>query len=151
LIRAIAAVYPRIEGGPETWPRARRLDALIGDGSHLATDLEESVYLLSEVAAFRAEALNLSPLPLYERALEISGHIFGDAHPQTVACLENVATGLVNDPARGWPFAKRLLLIRKNIHGFYHPDISRSLEVLSLLLQSKADSEIRVSSRTAFA
>jgi hypothetical protein len=94
LVEVMAAVYPgQVYTDPETWPRARRLDALALALVHSDAILprgaeEECAKLLNGLAAYRVQLLAAyaQARPLLERALAICEKVRGPEHPDTKNC-----------------------------------------------------------------
>jgi tetratricopeptide (TPR) repeat protein len=148
LIEAAAAVYPaNVYNAPQTWPRARRLDALIlalVDSGAAATESEASVaFLLNCTGAYRQSALAAyaQARPLRERALAILEKELGPEHPDTLTCLNNLAWLLreQHDFAATRPLYERALAIREKVLGPEHPDTAVSLSSLAALLRDQGD------------
>lgn len=98
LAGALVAVYPAdVFDDPQTWPRARRLDAL---ALALANDEElpkgarsDAAALCARLASYRQGFLAAYELaqPLCERALAIDEKESGPDHPTTARSLHNLA------------------------------------------------------------
>ena len=147
LVEALAVVYPReVFDDPNTWPRARRLDAvalaLVGGDSEPPNDAETSAsYLLDRLASYRQIALAAyaSARPLFERALAICEKALGSGHPSTATSLNNLG-GLLRaqgDLAAARPLFERTLAIYEKALGPDHPLTATSLNNLALLLQAQ--------------
>jgi tetratricopeptide (TPR) repeat protein len=151
LVEAMAAVYPdRVFDDPESWPRARRLDALAlafvsGDTAPLKGAEEKSAYLLDRLGAYRHGALAAyaQARPLYERALAIREKLLGAEHPDTATSLNNLARLLKSqanyEGAR--PLYQRALEIYEKTLGPEHPWTATALNNLARLLQDQGDYE----------
>jgi hypothetical protein len=104
LIEAVEAVYPYVWGNPQTWPRARRLDAvafaLIGGDAALSGGEKPTSDLCISAASYRHYVLAAytQARPLYERALAIREKVLGPEHPETANCLGWLAS-LLRDRA----------------------------------------------------
>jgi len=149
LIKALAAVYPRGDlDNPETWPRARRLDALAVDlvaGESMPPDSSEiaAAELLQQLAAYRQGPLAeyKQARALAERALAIREKALGAVHPDTATSLGALGylLELQDDLAGGRLLHERALSIREKALGPNHPDTAKSLNNLARLLQARRD------------
>jgi tetratricopeptide (TPR) repeat protein len=148
LIKAVAAVYPEsVYDDPQTWPRARRLDALalaLAGGDAVATDGEESAASLLDSAGlhrYSALAAYAQARPLVERALAIREKVLGPEHSATATSLNSLALLLHDqgDPAAARPLYERALAIREKVLGPEHPDTATSLSNLARLLETQGD------------
>ena len=147
LVEALAAVYPdEVFNDPNTWSRARRLDAvalaLVGSDSEPPGGAERSVsYLLDGLASYRQRALGAyAPAqPLLERALAIYENALGPNHPDTALILNNFALLLQaqGDLVAARPLYDRALAIREKALGPDHPSTATNLNNLALLLQAQ--------------
>jgi tetratricopeptide (TPR) repeat protein len=146
LIAALAAVYPNEISDANTWPRARRLDALAT--ALLETTLpqaaeEAAARLLSGLAAYRQYALGAfaQARPLYERALALCEKRLGPDHPDTAETLNNFALSLrdegKHDDAR--PMLERALVINEKAFGPDHAATATSANNLALLFRDQGD------------
>ena len=72
-------------------------------------------------------------LPLYERALEIREKALGPTHPETAACMNNLAGlhRLMGADAQALPLFERALTIREQVLGPDHPDTAASMNNLA--------------------
>jgi tetratricopeptide (TPR) repeat protein len=152
LIEAVAAVYPgeSVYNDPQSWPRARRLDALalelVGVEAEPPKGTEEQASgLLNALAAYRHGPLAAYALarPLYERALAICEKVLGLEHPGTAASLNNLAVLLHDkgDLAGARPLHERALAIYEKAYGPMHPLTAESLNNLALLLKTQGELE----------
>ena len=148
LIEAAATVYPASVGrDPQTWPRARRLDALalalLGEDAITAGSEASIADLLDRAGAYRQSALAAyaQARPLRERALAICEGVFGPEHPETAGSLNNLASLLQvqGDLAAARPLFERALAIYEKARGPEHRDTATSLNNLAVLLQSHGD------------
>jgi tetratricopeptide (TPR) repeat protein len=149
LIEAMAAVYPaNAYNDADSWPRARRLDALAlavlgGDAPPLKGKEEQAAELLNRLGSYRHGALAAyaQARPLYERALAIREKVLGAEHPDTVLSLNNLALLLHtqgdNEGAR--PLYERALAIREKALGPEHPSTATSLNNLALSLHDQGE------------
>jgi tetratricopeptide (TPR) repeat protein len=128
---------------PETWPRARRLDALLlvlvgGDTVPAGAD-EPASYLLDGLAAYRHYCLASyeDARPLYENALAIREKVLGPEHPDTVESLNNLACMLRDhgDLAGSRTLHERALVIAEKVLGPEHPKMAGNLNILAGLLR----------------
>src|SRR3984957_5560492 len=131
LIEATAAVYPEDAwGNPQTWPRARRLDALalaLVGGDVVARGSEaKAASLLDFVGGYRESALSAyaEARRLYEHALAIREMALGPEHADTAASLTSLALLLKQqgDLTAARPLFERALAIRETVLGTAHPD-----------------------------
>ncbi len=91
LIEALAAVYPAgVYNDPQTWPRARRLDALAlalagGEATPPKGAEEKLAYVLDRLGSYKHGALGAyaQARPLFERALAICEKVLGAEHRGT--------------------------------------------------------------------
>jgi tetratricopeptide (TPR) repeat protein len=149
LIEALAEVYPRgVAQDPNTWPRARRLDALamalvagdapLPDGAETAAG-----HLLNRLAAYRQITLAAyaQARPLVERALSIHEKALVPDHPMTAGTLNNLGYLLQaqGDLVGARPYYERALAIREKALSSEHPDTALSLNNLGYLLQVQGD------------
>jgi tetratricopeptide (TPR) repeat protein len=149
LIVAVDTVYPGdVFDNPNSWPRARRLDAvalgLVGGYTGLPKQAEISASnLMTGLAAYRRSALGayLSAQPLCERALTLVEKELGPEDPITAQRLSNLALLLeeLQDPAAAQPLCERALAIRTKALGPDHPSTANSLNNLALLLLKQGD------------
>jgi tetratricopeptide (TPR) repeat protein len=149
LIAAMAAVYPRgVDEDPRTWPRARRLDALVlalAGGEAKPPEGAESnyAYLLNQLGAYRYGGLGAyaQARPLFERALTIRERALGAGHPDTAQSLNNLANLLYLQGDFARPLFERALAINEKVLGAEHPHTASSLNNLAGLLSSQDDYE----------
>lgn len=148
LVQALAAVYPeRVFKDPETWPRARRLDALalplVNIGGALSEVSGASNYLLSLLAAYRHGPLAAYALArsLYERVLAVNEIAFGPDHATTATCLNNLGMLLTRqgDFVRARQHLERALSIQEQVRGHNHPSTAPSLNNLGSVLEAQGD------------
>jgi tetratricopeptide (TPR) repeat protein len=148
LIEAVAATYPDgVFNDPDTWPRARRLDALalaLVDGDSVLEGAEERTSdLLDALGAYKHGALaaHAEARPLKERALAIREKVLGPEHPDTAMSLNNLGLLLQDqgDLAGARPLLERALAIKEKMLGPEHPDTALSLNNLAHLLQAQGD------------
>ena len=148
LIEALAAVYPEdVWRDPNTWPRARRLDALalaLVGGDPVPRSAEKSASdLLDGAGQYRQYALAAytRARPLYERALAIREKALGPEHPDTATSLNDLAQllGDQGDLAGARPLFERALAISEKVLGAEHPYTATSLRNLARLLQEQGD------------
>ena len=148
LVEAVAAVYPdNVSDDPNTWRRARRLDALalaLVDGVVLPQGSQERVadllvglgsYRNSSLAAF-AEARTQ-----FERALSIYENVLGSDHPDTADCLNNIAflLQIQGDLAGARPLYERALAIYERKLGPEDPSTAAGLNNVAFLLRAQGD------------
>ena len=149
LVEALAAIYPRgVFEDPQTWPRARRLDALalnlVGGDLALPDDAAmPASYLLDGLGSYRKVALGdyASARPLFERALAIHEKVLGPDHPHTATSFNNLA-GLLQgqgDFAGARPLFEFALAIREKALGPDHPDTAQSFNNLGVLFAIQGD------------
>jgi tetratricopeptide (TPR) repeat protein len=149
LIEALAAIYPEtVFDDPRTWPRARRLDALL---TALIDFLEEpcageekvASYLLNRLASYKQRPLAAygEAQPLFERGLAICEKAFGPDHPDTATSLNDLAFLLQErgDLAGARPLLERASAICDKTLGADHPDTARNLTNLGSLLRMQGD------------
>jgi tetratricopeptide (TPR) repeat protein len=147
LMEAAATVYPEnVYHDPQTWPRARRLDALV---LALARDTvapggeANAAFLLYQAGAYRYYALGTyaGARPLYERALAVREKVLGPEHPDTAISLGGLALLLHSqgELAAARPLLARALAICEKILGPEHPHTSATLNNLALLLEDQDD------------
>jgi tetratricopeptide (TPR) repeat protein len=149
LIEALAEVYPGdVLDNPNSWPRARRLDALAmalvaGDAPPPDNAEKAAGYLLNQLVLYRERTLAASAQarPLAERSLAISEKVFGPDHPDTANSLNNLGALLDSqgDLAGARPYYERALAIREKVLGPEHPDTAMSLCTLAYVLQAQGD------------
>ncbi len=149
LLEAIAALYPDdVFNDPNSWPRARRLDALAlalvgGDATPPEGAEEQAAKLLNSLAGYRVGVLAAyaQARPLLDRALEIRERTLGAEHPDTAESLNNLAYLLLSqgDYEGARPLLERALVIREYVLGPEDPDTTVSLNNLAGLLQSQGD------------
>jgi tetratricopeptide (TPR) repeat protein len=147
-IDAMARVYPRgVHRDPNTWPRARRLDALalalVGTSTPPDGAEKSSSLLLDRLALYRQFVLAAydQAKPLFERALGIDQQAFGPDHPDTAASLNNLAVLLENvgDLQGSRPLKERALAIYEKALGPDHPHTATTLDNLGSVLESQGD------------
>jgi tetratricopeptide (TPR) repeat protein len=150
LIAALAAAYPNaVFRDPKTWPRARRLDAIIlplVENAALPKDGEyQAAYLLDRLASYRQVSLfaYVQAGSLFELALTIREKTLGSDHPQTANSLNNLGLLLQaqGDLARVRPYYERALAILEKVLGPDHRDTANSLNNLGGLLRVQGDLE----------
>jgi tetratricopeptide (TPR) repeat protein len=149
LVEAMAAVYPeKFLNDPNTWPRARRLDALalelLGGDVEPPLGAEEAVAeLLSRLALYRHYALAAYAQErlLFERALRIREKVLGPEHPDTARSLNNLGFALEaqGDLSSARLLYERALTINEKVLGPEHPNTSGSLHDLARLLRAQGD------------
>ena len=148
LIEAMAAVYPSgVFNDPQTWPRARRLDALalalVGGEAALPDGTKVRASLINLLASFRHGALAAygQARLLFERALAVREKEFGPEDPATATILSNLALLLTDqgDFAEARPLHDRALAIREKVLGPEHPDTATGLNNLAALLYAQGD------------
>jgi tetratricopeptide (TPR) repeat protein len=149
LLEALAAVYPQeARPDPKTWPVARRLDghalAMVGGDVVPPAGAEARVSsLLGGLASYRHHALAAyaTARPLYQRALAIREQLLGPNHPDTMACLNDLAVLLADQGDYGEARAlhERALAVREQELGPDHPDTAESLNNLAFLLRRQGD------------
>jgi len=145
LLEAMAAVYPRtVYDDPNTWPRARRLDALalglVGDESP-PLGAEQSVSYLATVLGQYRQGLGAyaQARPLFERALTTSEKALGLEHSWTATSLNNLANVLRDqgDLVGARPLFERALRIYEKTLGPDHPWTATGLNNLANVLQDQ--------------
>jgi tetratricopeptide (TPR) repeat protein len=148
LIAALAEVYPsRIFDDPNSWPRARRLDAFAIDivsSDKLPPGVEsEASLLLKYMGAYRQAALgaNAQALPLLQRALAMCEVAFGPQAPNTATALNDLARLLRvrGDLVGARPYFDRALAIWETALGPDHPYTAMGLGNLGALLAAQGD------------
>jgi len=149
LVWAMVDVYPDdIFNDPLTWPRARRLDALVLRLVDSAANPPEGMdlllsHLLDRLASFRQSCLADygAARVLFERALEIREKMLGFDHPVTALSLNNLGSLLrvQDDLAAAKPYFERALTIWETALGPDHQATATSLDNLGSLLQSQGD------------
>ena len=146
LMRALAAVYPDEISDARTWPRARRLDALVLDLLDVTPPeaVEEAAgRLLHGLATYRQYALGAfaQARPLYERALALREKRLGADHPDTAETLNNFALSLREEGNYGAARAllERALAINEKAFGPAHAATAMSVNNLALLLREQRD------------
>ena len=146
LMRALAAVYPDEISDARTWPRARRLDALVLDLLDVTPPeaVEEAAgRLLHGLATYRQYALGAfaQARPLYERALALREKRLGADHPDTAETLNNFALSLREEGNYGAARAllERALAINEKAFGPAHAATATSVNNLALLLREQRD------------
>jgi tetratricopeptide (TPR) repeat protein len=149
LVEVLAALYPeKVFTDPQSWPRARRLDALAlalvgGDAAPRTGTEAQAAGLLDRLASYRHGALAAytQAQPLYERALAIYERVLGPDHPDTAASLSNLALLLraQGDLAGARPLFERALAIRERVLGPDHPNTAESLNNLASLLKDQGE------------
>jgi tetratricopeptide (TPR) repeat protein len=148
-IGALVAVYPDFaDRDPETWPRARTLDAhvlTLTDGSDEVPEALEAgaSNLLTLSGRYRQIALADygQARALFERALAICEKTFGPEHRYAATRLNDLARLLQaqGDLAAALPLFERALAIWEKNFGPEHPETAVSLNNLALLLQEQGD------------
>jgi tetratricopeptide (TPR) repeat protein len=148
LIEAVGAVYPDdVWRDPDTWPRMRRVDALVlalAGGDTVPSGAEKrSSNLLSFAGQYRQHVLAAysEARPLFERALALAEKALGPDHPDTATRLHNLAHLLQEqgDIAGARPLLERALAISEKALGPDHPYVATSLHNFAYLLQTKGD------------
>jgi tetratricopeptide (TPR) repeat protein len=147
LIEAALAVYPPgVWEDPETWPRARRLDALVVglvDGDIVATDGDATATLLACAGIYRLSVLAAyaQARPLFERALAMRERVFGSEHSAVASSLNQLATLLQydGDLAAARLLFERALAIYEKADGPEDFSTAACLGNLGLLLQRQED------------
>lgn len=147
LINAMIDVYPSdVFSNPETWPRARRLDALalalVASDEALLEGVEKQVSdLLDWLAKYRQRVLAAynQAQPLLEGALAIDERLFGPDHPNTAASLNNLAGVLdkQGDFGEARSLRERSLAIYEKTLGPDHPHTATILDNLGVLLDNQ--------------
>jgi DNA-binding winged helix-turn-helix (wHTH) protein len=150
LLRTLARVYPsEVLTNPQTWPRARRLDALvlgmIGDiPSEPQTD-EIVAGLWERSAKFRHGRLTSMEDArfMFQRALLLREASQGHEHPDVARTLNSYAFLLMaqGDLVAARPLYERALAIRKSVLGRDHLDTAQSLNDLARLMQSQGEAK----------
>ncbi len=147
LIEAAVTVYPgNVSDDPETWPRARRLDALVVGlvgGDAVVTDGRASATLLAYVGAYRLSALGAyaQARPFFERALAICEKVLGPENVPVATSLSYLASVLQyegNFPAAR-PLFERALAIYEKVRGPEHSNTAAALCNLASLLERQGD------------
>lgn len=146
LIKAIQAVYPA-SGDPKSWPRARRLDALVQalvGGQVVPKGVEEhAVMLLVAAASYREGALSAYAAArlLLERALAICEQGLGPDDIGTATALNNLAVLLQKqrDFAGARLQIERSLAIYERALGPVAPLTMTAVANLGLLLHAQGD------------
>jgi tetratricopeptide (TPR) repeat protein len=151
LISALAEVYPPDVGfDPDSWPRARRLDAptlaMVGGEAVIPPGAEEAaIYLLHGLASYRLNVLGVysQARPLVERALSICESALGPEHPSTATSLNNLAMLLQQhgDLTAARSLFGRALAIDERVFGPDHPRTATTLNNLAALLQQEGNPE----------
>jgi tetratricopeptide (TPR) repeat protein len=149
LVEALAEVYPReVFEDPNTWPRARRLDAvslaLVGGNDDPPDRAETSAsYLLRRLGSYRHGPLGVyaQARPLFERALAISARALGPDDPETAACLNDLANLLLDqgDFSAARRLHERALAIRERAFGSEHLNTAQSLNNLAETILAQGD------------
>jgi tetratricopeptide (TPR) repeat protein len=148
LVEALQAVFPdNVYNDPKTWPRVRRLDALVVALVDGRLPLVEHSTKLSNL--LRGLALyKMGPLaayhharPLLERALLIDEKTEGPDHPHFASALGLIGFLLQaqGDLLGARPYFERALAIRERVLGPDHPDTARSLNNLGGVLRGQGD------------
>lgn len=145
LFDALVQVTPgNVWRDPQTWPRARRLEALalglVNASTALPNGAEAAANnLLTFVGQYKQNALAAytQARPLFERALAIAEETFGAEHPITAKNLNSLATLLEDAGARtaAQPLLERALLINEKAFGPEDPITATALNNLALVLQ----------------
>ena len=146
LIEALAAIYPpNIYDEHETWPRARRVDALaeeLVDGRReLPKGAERpAIFLLNRIASYRQRflAAYAEARVLFERALEICKSSPGLDH-DTATNLNDLALllRLEGNFARAQSLFERAEVIWVNVFGLDHPGTAQHFYNVSALLSAQ--------------
>jgi len=149
LVRAVAVAFPQyVYDDPNTWPRARRLDALAlglvaGDASPPTGTELQAAALMGYLESYRDGALGnyAQAQPLAERALAIREKVLGPEHPETATSLNNLGILLKKqgDLAGARSLYERALAATEKALGPDHPDTANSLNNLANLLQEQGD------------
>jgi hypothetical protein len=147
LIEAMRAVYPLgVFDDPDTWPRARRLDALalalVADAPPPQGAEGGASWLLDRLASYRQSALGAfaAAQPLFEKALALAEAHFGPEHTETSIGLSNLAVvlqdlGGADNLALAQNHLTRALAIDEAALGPLHPSVAIRLSNLALVLQ----------------
>jgi tetratricopeptide (TPR) repeat protein len=151
LIDVFATVYPDQIFDPETWPRARRLDAAalaLLNGAPPDVAEEAASRLLSGLAGYRHRALGAyaEARALYERALALCEKRFGANDPRTAETLNNLALVVRDegDSGSAKKLLERALAINEQAFGDEHIQTVVSLNNLALLLRDDGDLEAAI-------
>lgn len=149
LIEALVAVYPGdVFDDPETWPRARRLDAiilaLVDNDSALPNGTELSAAtLLSRLDAYRHVALAAytEAQRLSQRALAIRERVLGPDHPSTAVSLNNIGDLLRSqaDLAGARSYYERALAINEKTLGTANRETATNLNNIGVALRQQGD------------
>jgi tetratricopeptide (TPR) repeat protein len=151
LIEGLTAVYPNeVYSDPKTWPRARRLDALVlalvaGDLALPEKAGKAVSYLLDRLATYRQVALAAydQARPLFEYSLELREELFGRDHLETATSLHNLGYLIraQGDLAGARSYFERALAINEKALGSDHADIAACLIGLGNILVAEGDFE----------
>jgi tetratricopeptide (TPR) repeat protein len=148
LIEATTTLYPEnVFDDPQTWPRARRLDALalaLVASDAVAPGVQASAAsLLDRAGGYRHGALAAyaQARPLRERALTIRERALGPEHPDTAESLNNLGLLLQDqgDHAGARPLLERALAIGEKVLGPEHPDTWARVNNLASVRQAQGD------------
>jgi tetratricopeptide (TPR) repeat protein len=147
LIEAAKAVFPKNSDAPQTWPRVRRLEALIlglVSSDVLPTSSETSAACLLDRAAIYCDHA-LADLKqaqrLCLRALAIRENALGPEHPDTARTLDDLAflLAIKGDTTIAQHLYERALAIREKVLGPDHLDTARSRYQVARMLHIKRD------------
>jgi tetratricopeptide (TPR) repeat protein len=153
LVDVAAAVYPEerdVQDNPKTWPRARRLDALVvalvGDDCEPPLGAEEqAARLLNGLALYRrwhsGPAGYAQERSFCERALRIREKVLGPEHPDTALSLDSLASVLMaqRDLSGAQSLYERALAINEKVFGPEHAVTALSLGSLGTVFEVRGD------------
>ena len=148
LLQCLSAVYPAdVLRDPDTWARARRLDAIAVDLTSEDSFLGEGaksaqIYVMRQLAKYRVKVLADygSARSILCRALVI-GKSLGPEHP-SVAAILNTFAGLLEAEGNlreACVHCEQALAIRERVLGLDHPDTAETLTDLGYLSQELED------------
>ncbi len=146
IVAVVKALFPS-PSDVKQWGTCDRLlpSALIG------AELIETYSIGTEVAAsllnWTAYYIDIcngeydQALPLYERALAIRKQVLGQAHPNYVTSLNNLAALYYSkgEYDQALSLYEQALAIQEQVLGQVHPDYANSLNNLALLYKSKGE------------
>ncbi len=141
-VLALNVAFPCDADAVDHWPRCQQLLAhvhhLAGADDEQAWQRHEAGQLLNQTGLYlRCRGRFAEAEPLLRSALGVCERVLGPEHPDTVVCLNNLATLLValgrNDEAE--QRYRRALTVRQRLLGPDHPATATSLNNLAGLLE----------------
>ncbi|GAA3780181.1 tetratricopeptide repeat protein [Micromonospora maritima] len=151
-VTTLRGVVPSEWHDPASWPRWRALlphldAAVVLHSRDLPSDTERLIteaLLLNLAAMFLLDQGNLSQSTAYlERAVADTRRVLGDDHPDTLACVNNLAYAYqaAGNPERVIPLCQQVISNRRHVMGDDHPDTLTAVNNLAYAYQSAGDPE----------